>query len=299
MLIKWKKINCKFLPLHLLYYTFTLLILNGCEQDLKEGCLDYRYVNFSVGADINCLDCCKLPELRILIRHRISQPDSIYSVNYLTQPYRIPSGDTFFIENLSFILSDFHLVDLEMKAIPSFDSINIRTVNEQKDSIFYTFPNSFLIGNPNLFQKKKVAGIFHNGKGVQGLRFQLGLSATVNSLNPFIFPIGHPLNNNQNFVYQKDKGFVFANMDLKWKNESKNYKKNFILYGNEYNKMIELPLFSNLRAGFNQEITLEVDYAKWFTAIDFSKDSPEMIQKKWFNNLLTSFSVISLTEQID
>ncbi|MEY3321888.1 MAG: hypothetical protein RLZZ417_1471 [Bacteroidota bacterium] len=299
MLIKWKKINCKSLPRYFLFYLSILLILNGCEQDLKEGCLDYRYINFSVDADVNCLDCCKLPELRILIRHRISQLDSIYPINYLTQPYSIPSGDTFFIENLSFILSDFRLIDLEMKEIPSLDSIQIRTVNTQNDSVFFTFPNSFLIGNPNLFQKKKVAAIFHNGKGIQGLKFHLGLNSSVNVLNPFNFTAGHPLNTNQNFLFQKDKGYIFANMELKWKEKSKNFPSNFSLSGNEYNKMIELPVFTNMRAGFNQEITIEVDYAKWFNSIDFSKDSPEIIRKKWLYNLVTSFSVVTVVEQID
>jgi len=299
MLVKWKKIFVNYFFKHYLLYLISLFALNGCEQDLKEGCLDYRFVNFSVDADVNCLDCCKQPELRITLRHRFSQGDSLFPITYLSQPYRTSSGDTFFIENFSFILSDFHLIDLENKEIPSLDSINIRTLNSQNDSVFYTFPNSFLIGNPNLFQKKKVAAIFHGGKGVKGLKFQLGVNPLVSLLNPSNFPIGHPLYATQNYLYQKNKGYIFANMDLKWKDQSKNFITNLTLNGNDFYKVIELPVFANLRAGFNQEISIEIDYGIWFKLVDFSKDSPEIIQKKWFNNLVNSFKVITVVEQID
>jgi hypothetical protein len=71
------------------------------------------------------------------------------------------------------------------------------------------------------------------------------------------------------------------------------------LNGNDFYKVIELPVFANLRAGFHQEITIEIDYGRWFGFVDFAKDSPEIIQKKWFNNLVNSFKVITVLEQID
>jgi hypothetical protein len=211
----------------------------------------------------------------------------------------LSSGDTFFIENLSFILSDFHLVGDDNREIPSLDSIQIRTITSLKDSVFYTFTNSFLTGNPDFFQKRKVAAIFHSGNGVKGIKFQLGLNSIVSPLNPSHFPTGHPLANNQNYLFQRDKGYLFAHANVRWKDLSKNFPSNFILFGNEFNQVIELPVISNIRAGFHQEVTIEVDYAEWFRWIDFSKDSPEVIRKKWFKNLANSFKVVAMVEQID
>lgn len=276
-----------------------VFLLLSCEQELEEGCLDYRYTNFLVNADINCSQCCKLPELRILLRHRISQGDSLYPVNYLNQPYGLISGDSFFIENISFILSDFQVVNLDNKVIPSLDSTYIRTINQQKDSVFYTFLNSFLIGNPELFQKKNVGAIFHDGVGVKRLKFHLGVNNTVNSLGPTYFPVNHPLFVSQNSLYQKDKGYIFANMDLKWKDQSKKFPSNLSLNGNQFNTLIEIPVSAVFRAGYHQEVTIEVDYGIWFKQIDFSRDSQEMIRQKWLNNLVTSFKVVSVMEKID
>jgi hypothetical protein len=274
-------------------------LLLSCEQEVTEGCLDYRYTNFSVSADVQCLDCCKLPEVRIILRHRFSQGDSLNPVNYLTQLYSPSPGDSFFIENLSFILSDFQWISMENKVIPSLDSTTVRTINAQKDSVYYTFLNSFLIGNPELFQKKKVGEIFHDGVGIKGLKFHLGVSSIVNALNPFHFPVNHPLYVTQPYLYQKDKGFIFANIALKWKDQSKNFQDKIFLNGNEYYKVIEIPFSANFRAGYHQEITLEVDYGIWFKHINFLKDSPEMIRQKWLNNLSASFTLVNVVETID
>ena len=200
MLIKWTRINAKGQWNIYLFFFVCLFYLYACNEDQKEGCLDYRYANFSVNADINCLDCCKFPELRVILRHRISQGDSLYPVIYKDQSYAFAQGDSFIIENLSFILSDFHLVDLEGKEVPVFDSLFIRTVNPLRDSVFYAFSNSFIIGNPNLFQKKKVAAVFHNGLGVKALRFTLGVKPPANLLTPSEFPTNHPLLVSQSYL---------------------------------------------------------------------------------------------------
>ena len=107
MLIKWTRIIAKGQWNIYLFFFVCLFYLSACNEDQKEGCLDYRYANFSVNADINCLDCCKFPELRVILRHRISQGDSLYPVIYKDQSYAFDQGDSFIIENLSFILSDF------------------------------------------------------------------------------------------------------------------------------------------------------------------------------------------------
>ncbi|MFN6063180.1 MAG: MbnP family protein, partial [Bacteroidota bacterium] len=229
----------------------------------------------------------------------ISQGDSLYPVSFGSKTYFSPSGDSFSIENLSFILSDFHLIDLEGEEVPVFDSLFVRTINAQRDSVFYSFSNSFLIGNPNLFQKKKVAAIFHNGLGVKTLRFTLGVKPPVNVLTPSEFPPNHPLVVNQSYLYQKEKGYIFANMQLKRKAFPLESMINISLSGNDFLNTIEVPIFTKVKAGYHQEITLEVDYAKWFNGLDFSKDPPEIIRKKWMVNLVNSFKIVSVLEVID
>jgi hypothetical protein len=299
MLIKWTRIIAKVQWNVYLFFYVCLLYLSACNEDQKEGCLDYRYANFSVNADINCLDCCRFPELRVTLRHRISQGDSLYPVTYRNQYYAIASGDSFSIENLSFILSDFHLVDLEGKEVPVFDSLYIRTVNPQRDSVFYAFSNSFIIGNPNLFQKKKVAAVFHNGLGVKALRFTLGVKPPANVLTPPEFPANHPLVVNQSYLYQKEKGYIFANMQLKRREFPLDSMTNISLSGSDFLKTIEVPVFTKVKAGYHQEMTLEVDYALWLKGLDFSKDSPEIIRKKWIDNLVNSFKIVTVLEVID
>jgi hypothetical protein len=299
MLIKWTRIIAKVQWNIYLFFFVCLLYLFACNEDQKEGCLDYRYANFSVNADINCLDCCKFPELRITLRHRISQGDSLYPVSFGSKTYFSPSGDSFSIENLSFILSDFHLIDLEGKEVPVFDSLFVRMINAQRDSVFYSFSNSFLIGNPNLFQKKKVAAVFHNGLGVKALRFTLGVKPPANVLTPLEFPVNHPLVVNQSYLYQKEKGYIFANMQLKWKSFPLEAITNISLSGSDFLKTIEVPVFTKAKAGYHQELTLEVDYGLWLKGLDFLKDSPEIIRKKWIDNLVNSFKIVTVLEVID
>ena len=299
MLIKWTRIIVRDHWNIYLFFVICTLYLSACNEDQKEGCLDYRYANFSVNADINCLDCCKFPELRVILRHRISQGDSLYPVIYKDQSYAFVQGDSFIIENLSFILSDFHLVDLEGGEVPVFDSLFVRTLNLQRDSVFYSFSNSFLIGNPNLFQKKKVAAIFHNGLGVKALRFTLGVKPPLNVLTPSEFPPNHPLVVNQSYLYQKEKGYIFANMQLKRKAFPLESSTNISLSGSDFLNTIEVPVFTKAKAGYHQEITLEVDYAIWFKGLDFSKDPPEIIRKKWMVNLVNSFKIVTVLEVID
>jgi len=299
MLIKWTRIIVKGQCNIYLFVIACILDFSACNENQKDGCLDYRYANFSVNADINCLDCCKFPELRVTLRHRITQGDSLYPVSFGSPTYFSPSGDSFIIENLSFILSDFHLIDLEGNEVPVFDSLLVRTINAQRDSVFYSFSNSFLIGNPNLFQKKKVAALFHNGIGVKALRFTLGVKPPVNVLNPLEFPVNHPLVVNQSYLYQKEKGYIFANMQLKWKRFPLESIANISLSGTDYLKTIEVPVYMNAKAGYHQEMTLEVDYGIWLKGLDFSKDSPEIIQKKWIDNLVNSFKIVTVLEVID
>jgi len=299
MLIKWTRIIVKGQCNIYLFVIACILDFSACNENQKDGCLDYRYANFSVNADINCLDCCKFPELRVTLRHRITQGDSLYPVSFGSPTYFSPSGDSFIIENLSFILSDFHLIDLEGKEVPVFDSLFVRTINAQRDSVFYSFSNSFLIGNPNLFQKKKVAAVFHNGLGVKALRFTLGVKPPASVLTPLEFPVNHPLVVNQSYLYQKEKGYIFANMQLKWKSLPLESKTNISLSGSDFLKTIEVPVFTKVKAGYHQEITLEVDYGLWLKGLDFSKDSPEIIRKKWIDNLVNSFKIVTVLEVID
>lgn len=299
MVIKWIRIIAKGQWNICLLFFVCLLYLSACNEDQKEGCLDYRYANFSVNADINCIDCCKFPELRVTLIHRITQGDSLYPVIYGNQSYAFASGDSFTIENLSFILSDFHLIDLKGNEIPVFDSLFVRTLNPQRDSVFYSFSNSFLIGNPNLFQKKKVAAVFHNGLGAKALRFTLGVKPPVDVLTPLVFPPNHPLVVNQSYLYQKEKGYIFANMHLKRKGLPLEAITNSSLNGNEFLKTLEVPVFTKVKAGYHQEITLQVDYAVWLKGLNFSKDSPAIIQKKWLVNLVNSFKIVNVLEVID
>lgn len=299
MLIKWTRIIAKDQWKFVLFFLFSTFYFSACNEDQTDGCLDYRYANFSVNADINCVDCCKFPEIRVILRHRISQGDSLYAVTYGNQPYVFSSGDSFVIENLSFILSDFHLVDLEGTEVPVFDSLYIRTLNPQRDSVFYAFANSFLVGNPVLFQKKKVASVFHNGLGIKALRFTLGVKTPADLLTPGEFPTNHPLVVSQSYLYQKEKGYIFANMQLKSKVFPFDSITKFSLSGRELLKTIEVPVFTRAKAGYHQEITLQVDYAVWLKGLDFSKDSHEIIQKKWTNNLVNSFKIVSVLEVID
>jgi ribulose 1,5-bisphosphate carboxylase large subunit-like protein len=64
-------------------------------------------------------------------------------------------------------------------------------------------------------------------------------------------------------------------------------------------KTIEVPVFTKVKAGFHQEMTLEVDYALWLKGLDFSKDSQEIIRKKWIDNLVNSFKIVNVLEVID
>lgn len=299
MLIKWTRIIVKRQWNIYLFFVVCTLFISACNENQKDGCLDYRYANFSVNADINCLDCCKFPELRVTLRHRISQGDSLYPVSFGSPTYYSSSGDSFIIENLSFILSDFHLIDLEGKEVPVFDSLFVRTTNAQRDSVFYSFSNSFLIGNPNLFQKKKVAAVFHNGLGVKALRFTLGVKPPASVFTPLEFPVNHPLVVNQSYLYQKEKGYIFANMQLKWKGFPLESKTNISINGSDFLKTIEVPIFTKVKAGYHQEITLEVDYGIWLKGLDFSKDPPEIIRKKWIDNLVNSFKIVTVLEVID
>lgn len=299
MLIKWTRIIAKDQWKFILFFLVSTLYFSACNEDQTDGCLDFRYANFSVNADINCIDCCKFPELRVIVRHRISQGDSLYAVTYGNQPYAFAPGDSFVIENISFILSDFHLVDLEGREVPVFDSLYIRTLNLQRDSVFYTFVNSFLIGNPNLFQKKKTASLFHNGIGVKALKFTLGVKPPANLLSPSEFPSNHPMVVSQSYLYQKEKGYIFANVQLRRKRFPLEPVINLSLSGSDFLKTIEVPVFTTAKAGYHQEITLQVDYALWLKGLDFSKDSPEIIQKKWTNNLVNSFKIVSVLEVID
>jgi hypothetical protein len=46
-------------------------------------------------------------------------------------------------------------------------------------------------------------------------------------------------------------------------------------------------------------LTLEVDYGLWLKGLDFLKDSPEIIRKKWIDNLVNSFKIVTVLEVID
>jgi hypothetical protein len=100
-------------------------------------------------------------------------------------------------------------------------------------------------------------------------------------------------------LYQKEKGYIFANMQVKWKSFPLEAITNISLSGSDFLKTIEVPVFTKAKAGYHQELTLEVDYGLWLKGLDFLKDSPEIIRKKWIDNLVNSFKIVTVLEVID
>ena len=275
------------------------LFLQACASERREGCLDFRYSNFSVGAEVGCPNCCKPPEVRILLRHRYSLGDSLQPLDLFPRFY-LPVGapDSLSLEGLSYILSDFQLVDWQGRVIPALDSLTIRKLNSQKDSLLLTFANSFLVGNPAVFLNRRVGTILHNGVAIRSLRFQFGVSSSVNALQPSDFPASHPLAPGQGTLHQAGSGFTFASMSLKRKSGHLTTSQTLVLNGEASRILVEIPTVLSLRAGYHQEITLDVNIASWLGQMDFSQP-PEVTKRRWMAGIPGSFRVAAVNERLD
>ncbi len=271
-----------------------LLALSGfaCEE-VEEGCLDRRAFNYDVSVDEACSDCCIYPQLQLTVRNQITQGDTSLSLQY-GQPYVDDFGNAFrfdlvqlYISNLTFVLAD-------GTEIGTDEQIDLPTLNSQGDTVFLTIADNFMLF-PGDVPRTSSPGTSTRSGSVQKSRLLLGLTETINETIPEALPEGHPLSPQFDSMYlDQDQGYIYYRLRLFRDTIPADTIPLDIQITTPERFELEFDTPVEWTPGFNLRLTLNLNYAAWFSGLDVRNDPVELLEDKLVANLPTAFSVFSI-----
>jgi hypothetical protein len=272
---------------------FLILSLTACYEE-REGCLDIEATNYDFSADVNVTDDCQYPSLQLVINHVYSiNPDSTEIFRLQDSVYLDQNGHPFTIADLRFYISNLRLLSSDGTVFGVEEDLTIYTTTTG-DTIQQQIEDNFAIASPG-FSQTYTIGTLRESFTLSGIQFTVGVESPANDANPALMPSNHPLSLQDGSLYfSADSGYVFNYISLFRDTTAADTIPEILRIGTSSNlKTIELDTQSIKNNGVDFTITLQVDYQKWFEAIDVASDANEVLIEKIVSGLTESFSLLS------
>ncbi len=253
----------------LMLLTAFLLLLNSCDTPI-EGCLDPSASNFAANADEDCClpedCCCTFPQLNINFFH-------FADTNNFRQTVFHPdaAGDTFRIHSFKFYLSNIELTLRDGSVVQVTDTIGL----VQPDGSIPTPVDDYLLVKFPI--QDYSIGTFRSIGVIEGLSFNIGLDESANLANPDYLAFNHPLKMLSDSMYLDEmQGRIFQRIQIQHQNAMED-TLTYSIKGVNNQVPIQLSLTKNILSGFDTEITIDIDYLKFFENVRFGTDDPATI----------------------
>lgn len=276
------------LPLKCLVLLLSLSVFLGCEEPV-EGCFDANAKNYDLDAEDPCADCCVYPSLRVDFEQKILRNDSLENVALSNGRYLDGAGNTFSFESIQFYLSDIHLIST------TGASVNIdETVEFEADGQLITTSDNIVLVNPAVFGEKNIGTVNAPGS-YKGIELLLGVSSELNQADTLDFEDDHPLSPQiPNMYLGQDTGYIFNTLDLVIEPDLDSIPLNITIATQPFEIPLALDKTFELDKGLNINLTLRVDYLKWFEGTDLRQMTNEDIIQKIVSNIPNSFALVNI-----
>lgn len=268
--------------------------LPGCFEP-EEGCLDIYALNYQVDADEQCPDCCRYPQIKLDILHKIVLPDTSVNLQYDTE-YRDGAGNPFLISRIQFYLTDVQLIRPNGDSVGVIDTLLLPLEAAGGSTELVEIKDNFALIDPGVFGQTSMGGIRTEGS-FQAMRFTLGVSGVADAVPPADYPQDHPLAVESLYVPEAEARLMSRIQVYRIEPPGDTVRTD-IRIGGDYTRPLELPLQPSaiyLDPGFSPRLRLQVDYLYWFDGVDLVADPTEQIAAKIVNNMTEAFSVINVT----
>ena len=244
-----------------------------------EGCTDPDALNYDVKADNACESCCKYPKLQLTIEH-------LYEGAEMDTNTLLTIGqDLIRIRSLIFLLTDFRMVDgTKYDTAQVSESIQLGADDTGLSTYFgRIFPAAKVrLGRTTPYE----LGTFPKADLYQGVHFDFGVNPEVNHAIPDKIPSSHALYKNADSLYiDRDQGYYFLKMIVSLPGGD----KEFLISGDDRLVSLKKQGEFDFRERAVRELTIVIDYGRWFEGIDFSSMSQSEIEEKLYEGISPAF----------
>ena len=263
------------------------ILLSTCATR-EEGCNDALANNFDLGADKPCDGCCEYPGVRIRLTHKYGSAAMVYNQAIFTDG----SGNTFGFGDLRFYLSNIQVLSIGNKVIDVQEPLDVYLEKSAGDTLKTSVANSFGLAR-GLGQADMYIQSYRDTATINRIRFTIGVSGEMNQANPLRLPSDHPMRNS---VYDgtylgAQNGYVFARA-LYYAKDTVDVK----ISGSANLRTVEVSFTpAKIQRGYNLNVLMDVNYARWFQNVNVNSDTPAKISQKIVQNMAQSFTVTAVS----
>lgn len=271
---------------------FISFLLTACYEPI-EGCLDRRATNFDISIDEPCPDCCTYPTLKIRFDNKWQYPDTLLAFrtdtvfyDALDQPFRV--------NRIRFYWSNFRLMLSNGNELPITDFFEVK-IPAGTDTMTLTVVDHFLLAEVNSSTDNLTLGAIVPEGSMTGFKTDFGIADPVNKAFISEMPENHVLSPQLgNLNYDTDIGYVFAQIEYFQDTTAIDTIPVVInIFGTNALKFLsfDLPVPVMLIEGFNPQLVIETDLARWFEGVNVRLGDTTVIQTQMSNNIEGSFTL--------
>ncbi|WP_421798903.1 MbnP family protein [Haliscomenobacter sp.] len=278
----------KVLKLVQLGILFGLIIFFAACATREEGCNDALANNFDLAADKPCDGCCEYPGVRIRLTHKYGSAAMVYNQAIFADG----SGNPFGFGDLRFYLSNIQVVSIGNKVIDVQEPLDVYLEKTAGDTLKTSIPNSFGLAR-GLGQADMYIQSYRDTATINRIRFTVGVSGEMNQANPLRLPSDHPMRSSvyDGMYLGAQNGYVFTRA-LYYAKDTVDVK----ISGSANLRTIEVSFSPiKLQRGYNLNVLMDVNYARWFQNVNVNSDTPAQISQKITQNLAQSFTVTAVS----
>ncbi|MCB0630092.1 MAG: hypothetical protein KDD15_10175 [Lewinella sp.] len=275
-----------------------IILLSPACYEAREGCLDVNAVNYALDTDRECADCCEYPVLSLRFVSVWEDQDTSFTFRYASDGFHDGKGQPFLIDRITYYIQDVALVANAGALHYTSDSVEVQKLTDSGTYEEVYIRDDYLLLNPALNTALEVGTLLRNGTFTH-LRFQVGLDVETDDILPGSLPTNHPLSLLDTSMYNlNDERYLSNRMDL-MRDTAATASSLLLSYGTEQQPLeisLEIPGSFALPPGLDLEITLQVNYAKWFEQIsDIRVDSEAELLDKIVAGLSNSFTFLEIS----
>jgi hypothetical protein len=282
----------------------SLLVLVGISlfapacYEAREGCLDVNAVNYALDSDRECDGCCEYPVLSIRFVHVWDDGDTSFTFRYDSGAFLDGDGQPFAIDRITYYVQNIGLYTDGAFLRYTADSVEVQQLTATGTYEATFIRDDYLLLNPARSTSLEVGTLFQNGT-FTALRFQVGLDAETDDILPGSLPTNHPLSLLDSTMYDL-AGMRYLSNRLELRRDPAASDAPLILsYGTERARQavtLDIPGGFALSPGLDLDITLQVNYARWFEQIeDIRSESEEELLNKIVAGLPNSFTFLEIS----
>lgn len=263
------------------------ILLSTCATR-EEGCNDALANNFDLAADKPCDGCCEYPGVRIRLTHKYGSAAMVYNQAIFTDG----SGNTFGFGDLRFYLSNIQVLSVGNKIIDVQEPLDVYLEKSAGDTLKTSVANSFGLAR-GLGQADMYIQSYRDTATINRIRFTVGVNGEMNQANPLRLPSDHPMRSSvyDGMYLGAQNGYVFARA-LYYAKDTVDVK----ISGSANLRTVEVSFTpTKIQRGYNLNVLMDVNYARWFQNVNVNSDTPAQISQKIVQNLAQAFTVTAVS----